>query len=380
MTVRTESAAPQFQALVRAVPWGRVFLWTFVGLGSVAAVYRLVYGLGAATNLSDGRPWGLWISLDVLCGVALAAGGFTIGAIVKIFHLRRFYPILRPTILTAFLGYVMAAGSILFDLGLPWRIWHPLVYQNWHSPMLEVALCVMSYLAVLALEMSETFFEGMGWKSLQHIVEGLMIPLVIAGITLSTMHQSSLGTLYVLASDRVFALWRTGYLPLLFFISAVAAGLSMTIVESNLAADAYGVGLEQDLLADLGRYTAWVLVIYLVLKVGTLIGSRGAAALFSGGLNSVLFWVEVLGGVVLPMGLLFLPQVRRSRKALFRAALLVVLGVVLNRFNVSFFAFSAAPYVPTWMEWAITLGITSAAILFYDFFVRHFPVFRRKPT
>jgi Ni/Fe-hydrogenase subunit HybB-like protein len=256
----TAKAEPM--AVRRSIPWARIFLWIFALVGAFAAGYRLLHGLGAATNLSDGRPWGLWISFDVLCGVALAAGGFTIGAIVKIFHIKRFYPILRPTALTAFLGYVMAAGSIVFDIGLPWRIWHPIVYHNWHSPMLEVALCVMTYLTVLALEVSDVFFEGMQWKSIKRIIEGLMIPLVILGITLSTMHQSSLGTLYVLASRRVFALWKTGYLPLLFFTSAVAAGLTMTIIESNFAISAYGLKDEQDILAELGLYAAWVLLIY----------------------------------------------------------------------------------------------------------------------
>jgi len=365
-------------AVGRSIPWGRIFLWTLTLLGVFAAGYRLLYGLGAATNLSDGRPWGLWIGFDVLCGVALAAGGFTIGAIVKIFHIKRFYPILRPTILTAFLGYAMAASSIVFDIGLPWRIWHPIVYHNWHSPMLEVALCVMTYLTVLALEVSDVFFEGMRWKSLKRIIEGLMIPLVILGITLSTMHQSSLGTLYVLLPRRVFALWRTGYLPLLFFTSALAAGLTMTIIESNFAASAYNLENEQDLLADLGLYTAWVLFIYLVIKIATLIGSGGVNDLFTNGLRSALYSVEVLGGVVLPMILLFIPSIRKSRKALFRTAWLVVLGVVLNRLNVSFFGFAGAPYVPSWMEWAITIGMVSAAILFYDFFVRHFPVFQQK--
>ncbi len=373
MTAKTESVA-----VGRSIPWGRIFLWIFVVIGVFAGGYRMLHGLGAATNLSDGRPWGLWISFDVLCGVALAAGGFTMGAIVKIFHIRKFYPILRPTVLTAFLGYAMAAGSIVFDIGIPWRIWHPIVYHNWHSPMLEVALCVMTYLTVLALEVSDVFFEGMGWKSLKRIIEGLMIPLVILGITLSTMHQSSLGTLYVLASKRVFALWKTGYLPLLFFTSALVAGLTMTILESNWAASAYDHELDQKLMGDLGLYAAWVLLIYLVLKIATLIGSGGVRYLFSGGLDSVLYWIEVLGGVVLPMVLLFMPSIRKSRRALYRTALIAVLGVVMNRFDVSFFGFAGAPYVPSWMEWAITIGIISAAILFYDWFVRHFPVFEHK--
>jgi len=362
----------------RSIPWGHIFLWILAILGAIAAVYRLFYGLGAATNLSDGRPWGLWISFDVVTGVALAAGGFTIGFIVKILHLKRFYPILRPTVLTAFLGYVIAAGSVVFDIGLPWRIWHPLVYQNFHSPMLEVALCVMTYTTVLALEVSDPFFEGMGWKPAKRIIEVFMIPLVVLGIVLSTMHQSSLGTLFVLASKRVFDLWKTGYLPLLFFISAVAVGLAMTILEANFAASAYDLDSEQDLLSDLGLYAAWVLLIYLVIKIGTLIGSGGIADLFSGGINSVLYFVEVVGGVILPMILLFMPNIRKSRKALFRTAWIVVLGVVLNRFDVSFFGFAGAPYVPTWMEWAITIGMISAAILFYDFFVKHFPVFQQE--
>ncbi len=373
MTAKTESVA-----VGRSIPWGRIFLWAFVVVGAFAGGYRMLHGLGAATNLSDGRPWGLWISFDVLCGVALAAGGFTIGAIVKIFHIKKFYPILRPTVLTAFLGYAMAAGSIVFDIGLPWRIWHPIVYHNWHSPMLEVALCVMTYLTVLALEVSDVFFEGMGWKSLKRIIEGLMIPLVILGITLSTMHQSSLGTLYVLASKRVFALWKTGYLPLLFFTSALVAGLTMTILESNWAASAYDHELDQKVLGDLGLYAAWVLLIYLVLKIATLIGSGGVSQLFSATVPTVLYWIEILGGVVLPMVLLFMPGIRKSRKALYRTAWIAVLGIVLNRFNVSFFGFAGAPYVPSWMEWAITIGIISAAILFYDWFVRHFPVFEHK--
>ncbi len=369
------SANAKPMAARRPTPWGHIFLWALALWGALAATQRLLTGLGPTTNLSDGRPWGWWITFDVLCGVALAAGGFTLGAIVKIFHLKRFYPLLRPTILTAFLGYVVAAGSIVFDIGLPWRIWHPLIYHNWHSPMLEVALCVMAYTTVLLLEVSDVFFEGLHWKSLKSLVEGLMIPLVILGITLSTMHQSSLGTLFVLASKRVFALWKTGYLPLLFFLSAVAAGLTMSIIEAYLAAKAYGHQVPQDLLADLGLYAAWALALYLVVKIATLIGSGGSAYLLAGGRATLLYLVEVLLGTVLPMILLFLPQVRHNRRALTWAASLTVLGVVLNRFNVSLFGFAGAPYLPSWQEWAISLGMISAAILFYDFFVRRFPVF-----
>ncbi len=370
MSVRAEPMSAK-----RPFTWGRLFLWLFALWGLVAAVYRLANGLGAATNLSDARAWGWWISFDVLCGVALAAGGFTIGAIVKIFHIERFYPLLRPTILTAFLGYVLAAGSIVFDIGLPWRIWHPIVYHNWHSPMLEVALCVMTYTTVLLLEVSDIFFEGMHWRSLKRTIEAIMIPLVILGITLSTMHQSSLGTLYVLASKRLFALWKTGYLPLLFFLSALVAGLSMMIVESNLASKAYKHRVNQTLLAEIGLYAAWALVIYLVVKVATFIGSGAIRHWSDNAWLTILWAIEVLIGGVLPAVLLFRPQIRKDRTALCRVAWLAIGGVVLNRFNVSLFGFAGSPYVPSWAEWGLSIGMISAALLFYDWFVRRFPVF-----
>ncbi|NPA90636.1 MAG: Ni/Fe-hydrogenase cytochrome b subunit [Chloroflexi bacterium] len=361
----------------RTLSWGRMLLWGLALWGLVAAIYRLTNGLGASTNLSDGRPWGLWISIDVLAGIALAAGGFTIGAIVKIFHMKRFYPLLRPTILTAFLGYVIGAASIFFDLGLPWRIWHPLVYHNLHSPLFEVAVCVMTYTTVLALELSEVVFEGLGWRTLRRLVGAIMIPLVILGIVLSTMHQSSLGTLFVLSGWRVSPLWRTGFLPLLFFLSAVAAGLSMIIVEANLAARAYHKKLDQPLLAELGKYAAWVLLVYAIIKAATFVMSGGLAALGENLWLTLLFLVEVIVGVLIPLVMLFSARVREDRHLLFRAAFLVAFGVLLNRFNVSLFGLKGVAYVPTWAEWGITLGMMAGAILFFDFMVRHFPIFEK---
>ncbi len=371
MTVNAKALTAQ-----RALSWGRTVLWILVLWGAVAALVRLTQGLGVSTNLSDGRPWGLWISIDVLAGIALAAGGFVIGAIVKIFHIKRFYPLLRPTILTAFLGYVIGAASIFFDIGLPWRIWHPIVYHNLHSPLFEVAVCVMTYTTVLALEFSEVVFEGLGWRRARRIIGAIMIPLVILGIVLSTMHQSSLGTLFVLAGWRVAPLWRTGYLPLLFFISAVAAGLSMIIVEANLAATAYHKKLKQSLLAELGKYTAWILLIYLVLKLATFVGSGGVTALGQNLWLTLLFLVEVILGVIVPLVMLFSSRVRENRSWLFRAAVLVAFGVLLNRFNVSLFGLQGAAYVPSWGEWGITLGMMAAAILFFDFVARNFPLFQ----
>ncbi len=375
MTVKTGT----MRANRQTISLGSVFLWLLALLGLAAAIIRFSQGLGAATNLSDGRPWGLWISFDVMCGVALAAGGFTLAAVVYVFRLKRFYPLLRPTILTAFLGYILAAGSIIFDIGLPWRFWHPLVFWNIHSAMFEVAICVMTYTTVLALEVSPVVFERLEMKTPLKWIRAVTIPLVIIGIVLSTMHQSSLGTLFLLVPGKLNALWYTPILPLLFFVSAVAAGLSMIIIESSLSASAYRHRLELPLLQEIGGALPYVLGIYLVLKLGALILEGKLGLMFAGNLASLLFLLEVVGGVVLPFLFLLSSQVRKSRSGLFRSALAVVLlGVVLNRFNVSFFGLAGAPYLPTWMELAVTIGIISAGLLAYNFMIKRFPVLHQE--
>jgi Ni/Fe-hydrogenase subunit HybB-like protein len=370
MTAKTKSMKPGSKAL----PLGNIFLWLLLLLGLVAAIIRFSQGLGAATSLSDGRPWGLWISFDVLCGVALAAGGFTLAATVYIFRLERFYPLLRPTIITAFLGYLLAAGSIIFDLGHPLRFWHPIFHWNLHSPMFEVAICVMLYTTVLALEVSPVVFEGLDWRKPLKWVRAITIPLVIAGIVLSTMHQSSLGSLFLLVPNRLNALWYTAWLPLLFFISAVCAGLSMIIIESSLSASAYRRKLEFGLLKEVGGALFYVLALYLILRLLFLLLDGKLGLMFSSGGASILFLLEVVGGVILPLALLSMPKFRHSRTGLFRAALLVTLGVVLNRFNVSFFGLAGASYLPTWMELAVTIGLIAAGLLAYDFMIKRFPV------
>ncbi len=353
---------------------GSLVLWGLVLLGLVAAVVRYSQGLGAATNLSDGRPWGLWISFDVLCGIALAAGGFTLAATVYIFRFKRFYPLLRPTILTAFLGYALAATAVMFDLGLPWRIWHPIVYWNFHSAMFEVAWCVMTYTTVLALEVSPVVFERFNLQLPLRLIRAITIPLVIAGIILSTMHQSSLGTLFLLVPGRLHALWYTPILPLLFFVSAVAVGLAMVIFESSLSASAFRRRLELDLLSELGGVIPYVLGLYLLLKLGDLTLAGELGLMFEGSAASVLFLLEIVGGVILPIILFALPQVRRSRRGLFRSALLVIGGLILNRFNVALFGLKGALYVPSWMEFAVTVGLVSVGLLVYAFTVQNFPV------
>jgi len=225
----------------------------FLLAGAYATVLRFARGLGASTHLSDAFPWGLWIGFDVMCGVMLAAGGSTLTATVYIFHLEEFKPIVRPTILTAFLGYVLVVVALLYDLGRGYRIWHPLVMWNPRSVMFEVAWCVTLYTTVLALEFAAVIFEQLRLEKLLRIQHAIAVPLVIAGVLLSTLHQSSLGSLYLIVPDKLHPFWYSPLLPVLFFVSAVCVGLAMTIFESCMSSRHFGKQLETPLLIRLGR-------------------------------------------------------------------------------------------------------------------------------
>lgn len=352
-------------------------------IGVVVAIIRYINGLGAVTNLSDGRAWGLWISFDLYCGVALASGGFTLAAAVYIFRLRKYYPVVRSAILTAFLGYLMVIAALLVDLGLPWRIWYLTIYWNPHSPLFEVGWCVLLYTIVLALEFSPNVFERFNMQAPLRLIRSIQIPLVVAGIVLSTLHQSSLGSVLLLMPDKIHPLWFTPILPILFFLSAVAVGLAMVIVEASLGSRALGHQVDLDILAGLGGALPYILGLYLVVKLGDLLLAGGLGLIFSSGIYSVLFLAEIIGGVIVPLILFALPAVRRSRRALFWSAVLVVLGLVLNRLNASWFAVAPRPgtnYVPHPMEFAISIAIVSAGILGYLLATRYFPVVQHGPS
>ncbi len=358
-------------------------LGILIVIGLVVAIIRYMNGLGAVTNLSDGRAWGLWISFDLYCGVALAAGGFTLTAAVYILNLKKYYPIVRSAILTAFLGYLMVIVALLVDLGQPWRIWHILIYWNLHSPLFEVGWCVLLYTIVLALEFSPCVFERFNLEAPLRLIRAIQIPLVIAGVVLSTLHQSSLGSTLLLMPDKIHPLWFTPILPFLFFLSAVAVGPAMVIVETSLGGRGLGHSIDLEILAGLGRALPYILGLYLLFRLGDLLVAGEFGAIFSSGLYSVLFLAEVIGGVLVPLILFALPAVRRSRTALFWSAMLVVLGVVLNRFNVSLIALAPRPgttYFPHPMEFVISIAIVSAGVLGYIMANRYLPIIQYEPV
>ena len=345
--------------------------------GLYATYLRVVYGLGGATNLSDKFPWGLWIGFDVLCGVGLAAGGFTLVAIVHIFNIERYKPILRPAILTAFLGYSLVVVALLYDLGRPDRLWHPLVMWNPHSVMFEVAWCVTLYSTVLFLEFIPVVFEKFGWHKPLAWVHSISVPLMIAGVLLSTLHQSSLGTLYLIVPEKLYPLWYSPILPLLFYISAIAVGLSMTIFESWHSSRAFGRALELSLLASMARVLAVLMSVYLWIRFLDMAHRDVFGLLLRNRTETWLFALEI-ALMVVPTVLLYQRKVRMSPGALYACAVMVVFGFIANRLNVAVTgmeAGSGAHYIPKWTEVAVTLSIVGAGFAIFRVIAEYFPIF-----
>lgn len=354
-----------------------IILGALAIIGLATAIIRFDRGLGAITNLEDGRAWGLWISLDLYCGVALAAGGFVMAGAVYIFGLKKYYPVVRSAILTAFLGYLMVIVALLVDLGQPWRIWHMIIYWNPHSPLFEVGWCVLLYTVVLSLEFSPAVFERFNMKTSLHWIRAMQIPLIIAGIILSTLHQSSLGSVLLMMPDKIHPLWFTPFLPVLFFLSAVTAGVAMTLFEVSFGSRILGHVVDMEILKGLGKGLVRLLALYLTVRLGDLLAEGKLELIFSGGLYSLIFLLELSIGVILPLILLSLPAVRKSRKALSWSSLPVVAGLVLHRFNVSLIALTpriGTFYFPHLLEFVISVSIFAAGILAYIMASRYLPV------
>jgi Ni/Fe-hydrogenase subunit HybB-like protein len=357
--------------------WRALFVVILL-LGAYATYIRFFHGLGAATNLNDQFPWGVWIGFDVLCGVMLAAGGFTLTAAVHILNIKRWKPIVRPTILTAFLGYVLVCVALMFDLGRPYNIWHPLIMRNPHSVMFEVAYCVMLYTTVLALEFSPIVLERFKMKRAIKVIHAALIPLVIIGIILSTLHQSSLGTLYLIMPTKLHPYWYSPLLPVFFFLSAICVGLAMTIFESTMSSKHFGRELELPILQELGRVLMIGLSVYGVLRLQDLYHRGVLRELLRPGYETNLMWLEVMLSVILPLILLSIKRVRTTPGGLYLTSVMVVLGFITNRLNVSLTGMETAAglhYIPKWTEFAITAAIIAAGFFLFAMAVKYLPIF-----
>jgi Ni/Fe-hydrogenase subunit HybB-like protein len=361
-----------------------VFLLFAILVGGGVAVYRLTNGLGAVTNLNDTYPWGFWLAFDVLGGIAMAAGGFIIAAAVYLFNWKKYKPIGRPAILTAFLGYLMAVAALVLDLGHPFRIWHPSIMWQVHSVMWVVAIHVILYTTTLAIESSPMLLERIGETGAGALkaVRKIMVGAVIFGVMLSTLHQSSLGAVFLIAPARMSPLWFSELLPYMFLISAIAMGLCMVSTESMLSGRAFKHQIDVEIYRGLARGTMITLGLYLALKI-FLLARAGVGLAFDGSLASNMYLLEMAVGVVLPLLLLLGERFRRDPDAILGVNILVIVGVLLNRMNVCLFSMNeynvaqGSGYFPSLMEFLVSLGVVSLGVFLFKMAARHLPLFAK---
>lgn len=359
------------------MPWGVWALAALMVFGLSVALYRLYAGLAVTTNLSDAYPWGLWIGFD-LFGVAFSGGAFTLAAIVYIFQMHEFHPAVRPTVLTGLVGYGSVLVILVMDLGRWDRFYHFRIFPNINSALFEVSWCILLYTLVLISEFSPVVCQKFGWERLGRFMKKIALPLVIVGVTLSTLHQSSLGSLFVVMSERLHPLWYTPFIPLLFFVSSVAAGLAMVIGGATVSRWVFKRTLPRNLVAELGWFLPWVLGFYFILKIGELLAAGELGLLAANDFYSALFLTELAVGVVAPLVLFSFAAIRRSRNWALFGAILVLLGVFINRFSVTWWALKpveGAFYFPSWQEIAIQVGVLSGAVLIYTLVGRYLPLF-----
>ncbi len=371
---------------------------TVIALSGLAFLLaRFIFGLGAVTNLDNQYPWGIWIGLDVAAGVALAAGGFTTAALGHIMHREHYHAIVRPALLTALLGYTFVAISVSTDIGRWYSIWHPLVMWNGSSALFEVGICVMMYLTVLYIEFLPVVIERfLGKINLPGFLSGLnktiekllhfldktldrfMFIFIIAGVVLSCLHQSSLGTLMVIAGPKMHPLWQTPVLPLLFLLSAISLGFPMVILEGLVSSKSFGLEPEMDVLKSLSKFVGPLLGIYLAFKIGDMVIRETFVYLTKITTASVMFTIEVFFGIIVPTRMFLSKTMTQSRAGLLLASGLVIFGVLINRFNNYIVAYQPLyadyAYIPSIGEVLVTLGFASLEILFFRLISIHFPV------
>jgi Ni/Fe-hydrogenase subunit HybB-like protein len=356
----------------------RVVLMVIVWVGVIAIVYRLAFGLGAATNLSDRWPWGVWVWWDVMTGVALAGGGYSTVLMVHFLGRERWRDVERAAALTSLIGYLLVVGGLGLDLGRWFNAWRPLVSWGYHSVMFELFLCVSGYTFVQVVEFLVVFDERVHLpRILDRLVHRIYAPLLMIGVILPFLHQSALGSLYVIAKGRLDPLWWSMLLPLFFLMSSFYVGPAMVTIESHLAAWGHHrrppVGILNDMVGVAGR----VMAVYLVLRVGDVVVRGQLGHAFDGSVQGDMFLLEVVLGVAVPTFVFLWPG--RSDGWLVTASVLCVLGVGLQRADVVFTgmanAAGGASYLPSPIEIAITSGLIAWGILLYLFVVENFPIY-----
>ncbi|HDZ42182.1 MAG TPA: Ni/Fe-hydrogenase cytochrome b subunit [Bacteroidetes bacterium] len=358
--------------------------------GVILIVIRFAKGLGAVTNLSQETPWGLWIGFDVVTGVAFAGGAYVVTFMVYILNLKKYHTIVRVTVLNGFLAYVFYAGALLLDLGKPWNVINPIIGNSFgvSSVLFLVAWHFLLYMIAELIEFSPAIAEWLGAKRARKILSGMTLGAVILGITLSTLHQSGLGALYLTAREKIHPLWYSEWIPILFFISSIFAGLSMVIFEGSISYKVFSDQISEkdhkshhDIIHSLAKICAVTLFVYFFMHVLNFVHGKNYE--FLGTRMGHWYLVEVIGFVLLPLVLFFHSYRRRNLLLVKIAAVLTMLGVIVNRMNVTIIGYNwDAPvqYYPTWKEIVVTLAIISIEIWVFRWVINRMPVLREAPS
>lgn len=409
--------------------FGGKIVWALAIFGLILVLYRFATGLGGATNLSDGYPWGLWIGFDILAGIALAAGGFVMAGTVHLFGGHKYHALARPAILTALLGYLLFIFGLFFDLGRPWNLWRAIYSWNHASPMFEVAWCVMLYTTVLILEFMPIVFEryklnklyelwkvavpwvvifmlgmftlamsySLAWALAMVAIllvweicmragwmprdKQMPILLIMAGVIFSTMHQSSLGSIFLLAPTKLHILWYTPVLPLLFLTSAIMVAPAMVTFESLMSEKVLNHKARFDLLSDIARWMPYLLSFYLLFKVADLVGRNVALQTFTMSPQAVSWWLEILIGVIVPLILFLTPEIIKTKNGLLWASTLVIIGLVWNRINVAIVGVIVEKwetYYPFWTEIFISIGVVAIGLIVFKWAIENLPIYEHE--
>jgi len=366
---------------IRLIWWDKLLL-AVMAVGAVFALVRFAAGIGKIANINNAYPWGWWVGYGIMTMIAIGGVGFTITALVEIFGVHRYHAFVRPAVLMGMLCYMSAITMLMVELGRPWMVWMVLISWAPTSALYEVGWCAFLYLNVLILEFAQVPLKELGWDRTLCIIKLIYIPIMLLGVTLSHLHQSSLGTLMTLLPHKVNVLWWSDLLPLLYLFSAIMAGPAMAILEHLAAARWLGFAPRMDLLAGLARIEAWLVGLFLAFQMGDLIYRGGVDAMLSPTRLTLSFWVEIGFGLLLPFVLLLMPEVRESRRGLATACALVIAGVLLHRLNVAVIGLRVRyweSYVPSVGEVAITLGITAAALFAFGWLARILPIHEELP-
>ncbi|HVP50143.1 MAG TPA: Ni/Fe-hydrogenase cytochrome b subunit [Candidatus Bathyarchaeia archaeon] len=369
----------------------RITMWrAIVAIVLVTGLYatyvRFFEGFRASTNLSDQMPWGLWVGLGTLCGIGLSAAGFGISAAVYLLGMERYRPILRASILISFLGYCTVMVGYLYEIGLPWRFWHPIVMWNGRSVLFDVCVCIMTYFTVLTFEFAPAVIEKLPWTGLRETIlryhHRIVTGVVLAGVLLSSMHQSFLGGLYLIAEGKVHPLWYSPYMHALFYLSAIPAGLALTVMAVYLSMRSLDVRVDFSILSDCGRMVQLLLIVYAFFRLLDLASNHALHYAFQITPEAGYFWLEMALFLAVPIGLLSIDWVRNDPSKLYVACAVVVAGFLVNRINVSINALQRAMgthYVPKWTELASSVLVIMAGVLAFRYAVIYLDILPKAP-